>query len=57
MAKYDIKIIGNKWKNRYVRLHQNLKFCASKDTTYQESEKKMHRLGENICKYHIYDRV
>ena len=48
---YDIKGTGNRWKNKQIRLHENLLNFAIKDTN---SKKVAHRMRENTCKSYIW---
>ena len=45
---YETKAI----KNKQIRPHENKNFCASKNTF--NSEKTIHRMGENNCKSYIW---
>ena len=47
---------GNKSKNKQMGLHQTKRFLCSKGN-YQQNEKAVYGMGENICKPHVYYKV
>ena len=54
-CEYDTQLTGNKWKNRSIGVHQNLSFCASKDTI--KTVKRQLKKWEKIFASHISHRV
>jgi len=52
--RYDTQSTGNKSKNRQVRLNQTDKHT---DGNNQQSERATNKIGENICKLYIWERL